>query len=541
MYAVSSSFKTAMKQPIKQLKAYIKLEDNSQIADNNYLINFKISCESGMCKTAMRKIEINYIGDTNLLGHTVHAGFGVKLPNSQYDYLDYGSFLITEFTHTKDRGISKAVGYDMMINTMVAYKGDTFSYPTTLGEYLVNILSVCGLELGTDLEEEDVAHRDWVVDKELFATIKGVTYRDILVQIAQMFGRTCIIGNDDKVYFKLIEETEEELTYDNMFKLKLEPIYGEINSVVLSRMPQEDNVFLKDDASIQEYGLTEFKIENNEFCDKDRQNAIQLIYNTLRGISYYPFDTTTEGLGWYEIGDRITVVDNDNTEYSCVIFNLSVTVAGSIRETLKAKADTKTQTQYQYAISLERRLQNTEIVVDKQEGDIEIITEKMEGYDENIAQINLDLSTIGLSVSEVSENLSSNYLTKDQVDSAINTNNENIELLKQAVEQKISATDLTIAVRREIDNGVSQIVTNTGYRFDDNGLNISKEGEEISNLLDNTGMFVKRNNDEILGADATGVRTENLRVRRYFEIGKNSRFEDYKEVRTGCFYTGGVR
>ena len=541
MYAVSSSFKTAMKQPIKQLKAYVQLENQTQIADNNLLINFKVSCESGMCKTAMRKIEINYIGDTNLLGHTVHAGFGVKLPSSQYEYLDYGSFLITEFTHTKDRGISKAVGYDMMVKTMVAYDSNNFSYPTTLGEYTETLLNACGLELGTDLEEEDVAHRDWAVTEELFANIKGVTYRDVLVQIAQMFGRTCIVGNDDKVYFKLIEETEEELTYDNMFKLKLEPQYGEINSVVLSRTPQEDNVFLKDDTSIQQNGLTEFKIENNEFCDKNRQDAIQLIYNTLRGISYYPFETTTEGLGWYEIGDRLTVVDNDNTEYSCVIFNLAVTIAGSIRETLKAKADTKTQTQYQYAISLERRLQNTEIVVDKQGGDIDIITEKLDGVDENIVQINLDLSNINLSVSQVSENLSSNYLTKDQVDSAINTNNDNIELLKQAVEQKISATDLTIAVRREIDNGVSQIVTNTGYRFDDDGLNISKEGEEMSNLLDNTGMFVKRDSDEVLGADATGVRTENLKVRKYLEMGLNSRFEDYKTTRTGCFYTGGVR
>ena len=114
-------------------------------------------------------------------------------------------------------------------------------------------------------------------------------------------------------------------------------------------------------------------------------------------------------------------------------------------------------------------------------------------------------------------------------------------MLKQAVEQKISATDLTIAVRREIDNGVSQIVTNTGYRFDDDGLNISKEGEEMSNLLDNNGMFVKRDNDEVLGADATGVRTENLKVRKYLEMGLNSRFEDYKSDRTGCFYTGGVR
>lgn len=541
MYKVSTDFKTAMRQPVKQLRAYIKLEDDSQIADDNLLINFKLSCESSMCKTAMRKIEINYIGDTNLLSHTVHAGFGVKLPSSQYEFLDYGSFLITEFTHSKDTGLSKAVGYDMMIKTMIKYDSSNFRYPTTLGEYLVNILNVCGLELGTDLVEEEVIHTDWVIEKDLFENIKGVTYRDILVQIAQMFGRTCIIGNDDKVYFKLIEDTEEILTYDNMFKLKLEPIYGEINSVVLARVPQEDNIFLKDDSSIQQYGLTEFRIENNEFCDKNRKNAIQLIYNTLRGISYYPFDTTTEGLGWYEIADRINIVDNDNREYSCVVFNYSIIIAGSIRETLKAKADTKAQTQYQYAVSLEKRLQNTEITVDKQEGNIEILTEKLDGVDENIVQINLDLSNIGLSVSEVSENLSSNYLTKDQVDSAINTNNENIKLLKQAVEQKISATDLTIAVRKEINNGVSQIVTNTGYRFDDEGLNISKEGEEMANTLDNTGMFVKRDNDEVLGADATGVRTENLKVRKYLEMGLNSRFEDYKEVRTGCFHTGGVR
>lgn len=541
MYKVSTDFKTAMKQPIIQLKAYVKLEDETQIADDNLLINFKLSCESGMCKTAMRKIEINYIGDTNLLGHVVHAGFGVKLPSGTYDYLDYGSFLITEFTHTKDTGLSKAVGYDMMIRTMIAYDSSNFGYPITLGEYLVQVLRVCSLELGTDLETEEVIHTDWIIERELFENVKGVTYRDVLVQIAQMFGRTVIIGNDDKVYFKLIEETEETLTYDNMFKLKLEPIYGEINSVVLSRTPQEDNIFLKDDASIQKYGLTEFKIENNEFCDKRREDAIQLIYNTLRGISYYPFDTTTEGLGWYEIGDRITVIDSDKKEYSCVVFNLSVTIAGSIRETLKAKAETKTQTQYQYAISLEKRLQNTEIIVNKQDGDIKIITERLDGNDEDIAQINLDLSNINLSVSEVSDNLSSNYLTKDQVDSAISTNNDNIELLKKAVEQKISANDLTITVQREIANGVSSIRTNTGYRFDDDGLNISKEGEEMANTLDNTGMFVKRDNDEVLGADATGVRTENLRVRKYLEMGLNSRFEDYKEVRTGCFYTGGVR
>jgi hypothetical protein len=53
-------------------------------------------------------------------------------------------------------------------------------------------------------------------------------------------------------------------------------------------------------------------------------------------------------------------------------------------------------------------------------------------------------------------------------------------------------------------------------------------------------MFVKRNTTEMLGADATGVRAENLLVRKYLTIGNNSRFEDYESNRTACFYIGGA-
>lgn len=537
MLVVSNDFKQAMKRPIKQLKAYIRLEDDSQIADDNLLINFKLSCDSGMCKTAMRKIEINYIGEQNILGQKVHAGFGVKLPSGTYDYVDYGSFIITEFTHSKDTGLSKATGYDLMINTMKVYDPEGIVYSIKLSEYLKKVLSKCDLELGTDTEE--LINKDWIIESDLFEMIKGVTYRDVLVQIAQMTGRTAIIGNDDKVYFKLIEDTQESFTYDNMFKLKLEPLYGEINSVVLSRAPQEDNIFLRDEVSIEENGLTEFRIENNQFCDKDRESAIQPIFDTLKGISFYPFETKTEGLGWYEIGDRVNILDNDGNEFSVVIFNFSITIAGSIIEILKSKADTKTQTQYQYAVSIEKRLQNTEIICDKQENNIKLINEKVDGNSENITQINMDLTSIGANVSNVKEVLASDYLTKDQVESSIKTNNDNIALLKEAVDLKVSSTDLTINIQKEIAKGVTSVKTNTGFTFDDDGLNISKEGEEMNNTLDNVGMFVRRSNEEVLGADASGVRAENIRVRKYFELGTNSRFEDYKKVRTACFYIGG--
>lgn len=544
MIKVTDNFKTAMKQPIKELDAYINTS-SSKITSGDDLVSFKISCEAGLCKTAMRKLEAKFIGDYNLLGQEVNVGFGVRLEDNTFEYLDYGTFLITQITLNKDTGTTSIVGYDKMINTMKEYKKLEIEYPIKLLDYTRLMCNICGLDLendyfgkniqpysineitekalyqlseyenngeeiiiysnltatkdtawristpifkvpkNTDLyisfdiyytgaesghielgdvdftgnwktglvnsngeyleritqnntsyfekdkwnrisicynsgENENVAIRiatdspnlwstegnsyvkiknimlstelitsyapynpmnDWEITQELWENIDGITYRDILVQIAQVTGTTCIINNDNKVYFKPINKTGEQLTYDNMKKLKLEPKYGEINSVILSRTPQEDNIFERDEESIEANGLTEFKIENNEIVDKDRDSAMLPIYNSLHGINFYPFETSTEGLGWYEIGDQLDIVNDKGDIFNCSVFNFSISIDGGIKETLKATAETKTQTQYQYATTIAKRVKNTEIIVNKQEQYIEQLVTDM--YEED--------------------------------------------------------------------------------------------------------------------------------------------------------------
>lgn len=396
MLNVSEDFKLAMKQPVKELSAYIK-NDDITITDADNLISFKISCESEICKTAMKKIEIKCYGDYNFLGNWFKAGFGVKLPNNKYEYLDYGSFLIDKVTTAKDTGITTAIGYDKMVSSMITYKEQTINYPLTLYNYAKKMCEQCNLVL---YNENFIANNNFLIYEDLYKNINGITYRDIFVQIAEATATTCII-KDDKVYFKPIIETDEKLTYYNMKKLSLEEKYGEINCVVLSRTPAEDNIYYPE--TTEETQINEFKIENNEIVDKRREEAIVPIYNVLNGLNFYPFETTTEGLGWYEIADSFNIENESGDVYNTSLFNFTITIDGGINEILKATAKTKTQTQYQYATSISKRITNTEIIVDKQNQKITQIVEETTDTNEKISKVEQTVDELNSKISDVAD------------------------------------------------------------------------------------------------------------------------------------------
>ena len=408
MITVSNEFKTAMREPVKELNASI-VYDGTSIADDNDLLSYKVSGEGGLGKTVMRKLEASFLGEHNPLGKWVAVGFGCKIDNGGYEHLSYGNFKITELTTSKDSDTTSVVGYDRMVETMKPYTTLEVSYPITLLQYTKKLCEACGVELGNvSLGNMD----DWPVDGELWENIDGITYRDILSQIAQITGSVCMVGGDEKIYFKQLTDTGETLTYDNLMKLKLEDVYGEINSVVLSRSPMVgEDAFVRDEESINTNGLTEYKVENNELVDKNREGAVQPIFDTVHGIKYYPFEANTAGFGWYEVGDGITIETDAGELFQTYVLSYSVSIDGGIKETLKAKAESKTATQYQYATAIDKRIKNTEVIVNKQEQYIQMLVEDKEGVDEKFAEINVKLDEITNSV----QNSGGNNLMKNSV------------------------------------------------------------------------------------------------------------------------------
>ena len=140
--------------------------------------------------------------------------------------------------------------------------------------------------------------------------------------------------------------------------------------------------------------------------------------------------------------------------------------------------------------------------------------------------------------------------TVQQVEKNVNESldgvNESVDALTttvRSVEAKVTAENLSITVQQEIAKGVDKVeIKGKDYVFDAEGLKINETGSGMSNLLDNTGMFVKRDGVDILTANSEGVSAKDLHAKTFLKIGSGDgrcRFEDYGTTRIGCFWTGG--
>ncbi len=397
MLNVSDAFKNAMQEPIKELDTYFTyINENDEVVKvgaNDTLQSVKLITQSNLLRTAMIKLEMTYIGDLNSLDKHINLYSGVKLSNDTYEYAYYGDYIITEITFDKEKNTTKVIGYNKMINTMIPYVAND-NYPISVYDFVLQCCEACGLEL----ENSSFLLSDYTIEAELYENISDLTYRDILDDIAEIACSVCLINESGNLEFRKPTITNEILTYANLMKLKLEIEYGPVNSIVLSRQPQEDNVALFDQASIDTNGLTEIKIANNWIIDRDRENIIPDIYNTLLGLKYYPFEAETEGLGYFEVGDIITLENENNEQFSTVLFNYGLTFNGSIKEKLYTTVESNTETNYSYTGGLDKRFKNTEIIVDKQNQEIKSIIEDVEGNNKQISKLEQDVESFKFSL-----------------------------------------------------------------------------------------------------------------------------------------------
>jgi hypothetical protein len=173
----------------------------------------------------------------------------------------------------------------------------------------------------------------------------------------------------------------------------------------------------------------------------------------------------------------------------------------------------------------------------------------METVKSNISTLQQSSDSITAQVSSMETVVSTN---REELEAAIadldtkyveELNNIDVELItiQKSVETKMTAEDLTIQINQAIEAGATRVETTTGFRFDEDGLNISKTGSEMTTMITEDGMTVYRGSEGVLVANNEGVKAEDLHATTYLIIAGRIRFENFEHdgsPRTGCFWIG---
>lgn len=309
MINVTDKFKQAMKEPVKMVTASLVLDDNTVITGQDKLIKITIDSSGHLFGTATSVINIELFGTNyNLVDHTfsVVAKTLIDAVNDTWEEANLGLFYVEESTADFEKKTTKIKGYDLMGKlAKTPYNSGTIQFPCTVKELINQLAGRFDFTVDTNLDA--LPNITYQIPEDLYAKISNCTYRDILGEIA---GATATIAvfNGKTLSFrdsKKKPDEDEIWTYDNLKTLKYKPKYGPVNSLVLARTPQEDNVAIADNASVANNGRTEVKLANNEILDDDRRKLITPIFNSVKDFSHYPFEAETTGFGWYEPGDLV--------------------------------------------------------------------------------------------------------------------------------------------------------------------------------------------------------------------------------------------
>lgn len=421
--------------------------------------------------------------------------FGVKAPgDSDYSYVEYGSYLINEMEKDEAAQSIKLVCYDLMLQSMIPYDlALDYKQGVTVKDFLDAICDRLGWAKGYTTFH----NCDALVDGEKYD--KSDTFRDALDDIAEVAGG--MIGFvDDALTVIYPTNSGEVIDEENLKSLTMGKKYGPINSVVLSRAPQEDNIYRQDADSITQYGMTEIRIENNQIMDTHREDFMDGICNALMGLSFEIYELESFGIGYLSFGDFFAIKTADGTEHKALMLCDDLKITQGVSEESKLEEPEITNTDYSAASETDKTLRKTILRVNKQNNQIEALVSRTDAMESGLAEV---------------------------------TKKTEVLITPEEVEIKIS----------EAIDGIDSVTTSTGYTFDKDGLNIHKDGEEMHNTLDNKGMYVRRGDTDMLIADSDGVVAYNLTSRQFLIVGENARFEDYNNgtsgKRTACFYIGG--
>lgn len=239
----------------------------------------------------------------------------------------------------------------------------------------------------------------------------------------------------------------------------------------------------------------------------------KVLYEALQGISYTPCRVTVPANMNIRAGSIVNVRDQNGKAFTTfVMVRRTVGQRDTLECTGSPSRNSSTAVNNQNFKAFYGKVLNLRT-------DVDGIKAENKDTQGRVASINLDVEVI-----------------KSQV-SLQQTETEGLRQKVTTIEQ--NAQSVSIKVQDILENGTDKVKTGMGYTFDDDGIHIEREGSEIENKLDHTGMYVTKSGGNVLQATSDGVKAIDITVKNYLVVGPHARFEKYAGNRTACFYLEG--
>lgn len=356
------------------------------------------------------------------------------------------------------------------------------------------------------------------------------TIREALDAVAEVTQTVYFITSERKICFRRLSlDGDANFTIDKEKYFTLSSKTNKRLGTIVSATELGDNLSV----STTESGSTQY-IRNNPFWDlrEDRATLLDNALAAVGGLTLNQFECDWHGNYLLEIGDKIALVTKDNSQTISYVLDDTIEYNGGISEKTKwSYEDNENETDINSApTNLGDAIRQTYAKVDKANKEIEIVASQAEENSNSIAAIKVNVNSINATVQQQQQNLD------DSIDSL---NNDVAALNETVASARLESQQAILEFKQEIEqDGIDKVTTSTGFTFNEEGMTVEKSGKEMKTTITEDGMTVYRSGEGVLQANNEGVKAKNLHANTYLIIGNNSRFEDYKYDRTGCFWIG---
>lgn len=517
MIIANPCYEEMINAPSRTFRARVELLDGSTILDTfdfkGALREFNISKAGdnnkffgyGICQ----KLELKLL-DKDRLITDIEKGLGLEVVvgvGCEYLY-PYPVFYVDEITRDENTNELTVIAYDSL-NEATKHKVSELNIHKK--DYDIRaFIAACAELLGIPFKKDGVGNFE-NLDNIYYggANFDGTeTIRDALNAVAEATQTIYYINHDWELTFKRLDIAGEPvLTIDKSKYFTLSRKTPKYLGKIVSTTELEDNLFV--DTMYAANGSTQY-IRSNPFWETntDIMKLMLAARDSVDGLIINQFDCSWRGNFLLEIGDKIAMISKDNETFTSYLLNDTITYDGGLREQSNWIYNESAEDEAKPA-TIADAIRATYTKVDRANKRIELVASQT-------SQMAIENDRIIASVSKIDEDLGK---------------------LSNKVETAVTAEEVLIQINQYVTEGnINKITTSTGFTFDEEGLTVSKSGNEMETTISEDGMVVKRQYEEMLVADHVGVTATNLHAKTYLIIGLHSHFQDYGSDRTGCFW-----